>query len=137
VRICCYYRMIVFRSACSNVNSVRPRCQIGALCDGVSCGQHGSCSAGSCVCTNGYSGALCEVRQLCFTLERKLSGQTQAVLATSRMIPCDSRCLQRRRLSDSRSMPWRVLRPARQLQRWALRVHRWLHRTQLRGAAAV
>jgi hypothetical protein len=31
------------------------------LC-GVSCGQHGSCHDKSCVCTDDYSGASCEVR---------------------------------------------------------------------------
>jgi hypothetical protein len=38
-------------------------------CRDVDCGQHGSCRAGSCVCTHGYSGYNCEVRQTFACLE--------------------------------------------------------------------
>ena len=30
-------------------------------CDGVSCGQHGMCDRGVCICDNGYSGAECQI----------------------------------------------------------------------------
>lgn len=43
-----------------------PECTAGNFsfvfdqCDGVSCGQHGVCDRGVCVCDNGYSGADCQ-----------------------------------------------------------------------------
>lgn len=37
------------------------RCQDDDSCYGVSCGQHGKCDGGTCICSNGYTGASCEL----------------------------------------------------------------------------
>jgi len=43
--------------------------QYDPLCEGVECGEHGSCEGGVCVCTDGYIGEFCDVPGPCVGID--------------------------------------------------------------------
>jgi hypothetical protein len=66
---CCYWNAddSTCRVTSDRGLEVAPDCAAGNFsfafdqCNGVSCGQHGVCDRGVCICDNGYSGAECQI----------------------------------------------------------------------------
>jgi len=57
-------------------------------CDGIDCGEHGSCNDGVCECTDGYIGDLCDVETSCVGVDCGENG-TCVVEGTDGICVCD------------------------------------------------
>lgn len=57
-------RRIAFAAACCGLVLMLTGCPSVDPCADVDCGPHGACVDGACVCTEGYSGGLCDVPPL-------------------------------------------------------------------------
>ncbi|XP_062499116.1 tenascin-X-like [Corticium candelabrum] len=56
------------KSDCNLVYNVDTACLPPGPCSGVSCGTHGSCYLGLCVCDDGYSGSNCQTFDKCYSV---------------------------------------------------------------------